>query len=463
MGHYCLAGCELAVPPPKSSVTLSAAFLSAPAAARRPKVAALIGDKESRSSIDLLGEIIDKIREKYVEQPSDRALMGSAIEGMLRKFGNDDARIVADRGLAAPSKAKSDNELAPYALLDVFADVLERLLQDQTGPESGQMVVRAAIDGMLSGLDPLSAYYDPAAYKNYKEKTFGVFGGVGIEIKKEKEKLRVVLPLEDGPAVRAGVLANDLITHINGESTEDLTLQQSVDKLRGSVNTAVAVTLLREGQPAPLGLTIIRETIRVNPVKFSLERDGSVGYIKITAFNSQAHKGVVQAVKSLQRLGDEKIKGYVLDLRNNVGGALNQALAVADGFLDHGLIATLKGRNLEETGRTTARSGDMLNGKPLVLLINDVTASGAEIVAGALRDNKRAKIVGVRSAGLASVQTVFPMRDKSAVRLTTGRFYTPSGQSIQNRGIQPDIKVDRPSNNDADVQLHKAIELIVSN
>jgi carboxyl-terminal processing protease len=463
MGHYCLAGCELAVPQPKPSVALSAALLSAPEAGQRPKVAALIGDKESRSSIDLLGEIIDKIREKYVEQPSDRALMSSAIEGMLRKFGNDEARIAADRGLAAPSKTKSGNEPAQYALLDVFGDVLERILQDQTGAESRQMILRESIDGMLSGLDPLSAYFDAAAYKKQNERTFGAFGGLGIELKKEKEKLRIVLPLEGGPAARAGVAVNDLITHINGESTEHLTLQQVVDKLRGPVNTVVAVTLLREGQPAPLGLTIIRETIRVNTVKFSSERDGLVGYIKITAFNSQTQKGVVQAVKSLRQLGDEKIKGYILDLRNNTGGVLDQVFAVADGFLDKGLIATVKGRNLEETGRATARSGDMLNGKPLVLLINDVTASGAEIVAGALKDNNRAKIVGVRSAGVASVQTIFPMRDKSGLRLTTSRFYTPNGQSIQGKGIQPDIKVDRPANNDPDVQLQKAIELLIAN
>jgi carboxyl-terminal processing protease len=316
---------------------------------------------------------------------------------------------------------------------------------------------------MLNGLDPLSAYFDPVAYKRQNEGMTGVFGGLGIEIKKEKEKLRIVLPLEGGPAARAGVLANDLITHINGESTEHLTLQQATDSLRGPVSTAVALTLMREGQPTPLGLTINRETIRVNPVKYNLEHDGLIGYIRIKTFNSQTQKGVVEAVKSLQQLADEKIKGYVVDLRNNRGGPLDQVLALADGFLDKGVIATQKGRNLEETGRATARSGDMLNGKPLVLLINDITSSGAEIVAGALRDNKRAKIVGVRSAGVASVQTFFHLRDKSALRLTTSRFYTPNGQSIQGKGIEPDIKIDKPANNDADLQLQKAIELILVN
>jgi carboxyl-terminal processing protease len=224
------------------------------------------------------------------------------------------------------------------------------------------------------------------------------------------------------------------------------------------------VTLLRDGHPKPINVSVLRDTIQINRISYHLEAGGAVGYLKIASFDNQTYKNLLEAIEGLQKLGNEKIKGYVVDLRNNSGGPLNQAIAVADAFLETGTIAILKGRNLQETERHVAKPGDVLNGKKLVAIINEVTASGPEIVAGALKDNSRAMIVGVRSYGKASVQTMYPMRDKSAVSLTTFRFYTPSGQSIEGRGIQPHFKVEnRSKDKDADdAQLKKAIELLTA-
>ena len=292
----------------------------------------------------------------------------------------------------------------------------------------------------------------------------GTFGGVGLEIRKDKDKVKIVRVFDGGPAERAGLLANDRISHIGGQPVDDLTVLQVAEALRGPINTSINVTLLRDDHPKPIDVSVVRDTIRLNRMSYHLEADGAVGYLKITSFNGQTHKNLLEAIEGLQKLGNEKIKGYVVDLRNNSGGPLDQAIAVADAFLERGTIAIFKGRNLQETERHVAKPGDVLDGKKLVLIINESTASGSEIVVGALQDNKRATIVGVRSYGKASIQTTYPMRDKSAVKLTTSRFYTPKGKSIEGRGIQPDFKVENPSKDkDADAQLKKAIELMTAN
>jgi carboxyl-terminal processing protease len=462
IGHYCLAGCELSSPEPKPRVPLGSALQSSGEASKRPRLAAVIGNMESRSLIDLFGEVMDKARTNHVDQPNDRALMTSAIEEVLRKFGNEKAQTTADRGFGAHTKPQLESDSAVYPLLNVFGDVLEEVLQEDAA--RSQSILRAAIDGMLSGLDPYSRFYDANENRQRQTNLSGTFGGVGIQIRKDTDEVRVIRVFNGGPADRAGLLADDRISHIGDRPVNDLTLPQVVDALRGPVNTSIKLTLLRDGHPKPIHVSVLRGAIQLNRISYHIEADGAVGYLKIASFDNQTYKNLLEAIEGLQKLGNEKINGYVVDLRNNSGGPLNQAISVADAFLETGTIAILKGRNLQETEKHVAKPGDVLNGKKLVVIINEVTGSGTEIVAGALKDNRRAMIVGVRSYGKASVQTMYPMRDKSAVSLTTSRFYTPSGQSIEGRGIQPHFKVEnRSKDKDADdAQLKKAIELLTA-
>jgi carboxyl-terminal processing protease len=459
IGHYCVAGCAVSTPEPKRRVPIASALQGARGAVQRPKLATLMGN-DLRPSLDLFGEVMDKARAEHVDQPSDRALMTSAIEEVLRKFGNEKLQGVADRGFAQ-SKPQSSIDAAAYPLLDVFGDVLEGVLQDHA--VSGPAIVRTAIDGMLAGLDTQSRFFDADENRRMRATTFGTFGGVGIEIRKENDKVKVIRVLDGSPAERAGLFVNDLISHIGGQPVDDRTLEQVVDALRGPVNTRITVTLVHDGHPKPIDVTVVRDTIRVNSISYRLEADGAVGYLKMTRFNNQTHQNLLEAVQNLQKPGGEQIKGYVLDLRANSGGPLEQAIALADAFLDRGTIAIIKGRSLQEKERYEAKPGDIINGKKLALIIDEFTATGPEIVAGALQDNKRATIVGVRSNGNASVQTIFSIQNRSAVKLTTARFYTPRGLSIQGRGIQPDLKVENASKKDVDAQLKKAIELITAN
>jgi carboxyl-terminal processing protease len=274
--------------------------------------------------------------------------------------------------------------------------------------------------------------------------TRGEFGGLGIEVTMEDGLVKVVAPIDDTPAAKAGVMANDIITKLDDEAVQGLTLNQAVDKMRGPVNSKIKLTIMRKGADKPIELTIMRDIIRVKSVRSHAEGD-DVGYIRITQFNEQTTDGLKQAINDLgSQLGADKIKGYIVDLRNNPGGLLDQAISVADTFLDKGEIVSTRGRNPEETQRFNARPGDMTKGKPVIVLINGGSASASEIVAGALQDHKRATLIGTRSFGKGSVQTIIPLgADNGALRLTTARYYTPSGRSIQAQGIKPDIEVSQ--------------------
>ena len=399
IGLYCVAGCEVSTSETKLRASLSSALLGSPGASQRPKLTAL-AENELRSSLDLFGELMDKARTQHVDQPGDRALMTSAIEELLRKFGDEKLQGVADRGFAN-SKPQISTEPAAYPLLDVLGDVLEGVLRDLNAPP--QTVLRTAIDGMLSGLDPQSSFYEATEYRREQAETSGAFGGIGVEIRKaaDAREASIVAVFDGSPAQHAGVLVNDRISHIGGKSVANLTLVQVVEAIRGRVSTPVTLQLVRDTQP--IKVTAIRDTVRVNRTSYRLEAEGAVGYLKMTRFNGQTEQHVLEAVQALQRLAGEKIRGYVLDLRANTGGLLDQAILLADAFLDRGTIAIMKGRNLQETGRHEAKPGDILNGKKLVVIIDAVTATGPEIVAGALQDNRRATVVGVHSKGMASI------------------------------------------------------------
>ena len=330
-----------------------------------------------------------------------------------------------------------------YRQLNLFGDVFERVRADYVEKPDDSKLVESAINGMLAGLDPHSSYMDPKSFRDMQVQTRGEFGGLGIEVTMEDGLVKVVAPIDDTPAAKAGVMANDIITQLDDESVQGMTLNQAVDKMRGPVNTKIKLTIMRKGADKPIEVTIVRDVIRVKSVRSHAEGD-DVGYIRITQFNEQTTDGLKKSISDLKnQLGADKIKGYVLDLRNNPGGLLDQAISVSNAFLDKGEIVSTRGRNADETQRFNARpGGDLTNGKPLIVLINGGSASASEIVAGALQDHKRATLVGTRSFGKGSVQTIIPLgAGNGALRLTTARYYTPSGRSIQAKGITPDIEV----------------------
>ncbi len=331
-----------------------------------------------------------------------------------------------------------------YRQLNLFGDVFERVRADYVEKPDDSKLVESAINGMLAGLDPHSSYMDPKSFKDMQVQTRGEFGGLGIEVTMEDGLVKVVAPIDETPAAKAGVMANDIITHLDDEAVQGLTLNQAVDKMRGPVNTKIKLTIVRKGVDKPIQVTIMRDVIRVKSVRSHSEGD-DVGYIRITQFNEQTTDGLKKSIDDLKsQLGADKIKGYVIDLRNNPGGLLDQAISVSDTFLDKGEIVSTRGRNPEETQRFNARPGDMTNGKPVIVLINGGSASASEIVAGALQDHKRATLVGTRSFGKGSVQTIIPLgAGNGALRLTTARYFTPSGRSIQAKGITPDIEVQQ--------------------
>ncbi len=329
-----------------------------------------------------------------------------------------------------------------YRELNLFGDVFERVRADYVEKPDDSKLVESAINGMLAGLDPHSSYMDPKSFRDMQVQTRGEFGGLGIEVTMEDGLVKVVAPIDETPAAKAGVMANDIITQLDDENVQGLTLNQAVDKMRGPVNTKIKLTIMRKGSDKPIEVSIMRDVIRVKSVRSHPEGD-DVGYIRITQFNEQTTDGLKQAINDLNsQLNADKIKGYVVDLRNNPGGLLDQAISVSDTFLDKGEIVSTRGRNAEETQRFNARPGDMTKGKPVIVLINGGSASASEIVAGALQDHKRATLVGTRSFGKGSVQTIIPLgAGNGALRLTTARYFTPSGRSIQAKGIVPDIEV----------------------
>src|SRR5437763_4146849 len=348
-------------------------------------------------------------------------------------------------GASARAAAGADT----YRQLNLFGDVFERVRADYVEKPDDGKLIESAINGMLAGLDPHSSYMDTKSFRDMQVQTRGEFGGLGIEVTMEDGLIKVVAPIDDTPAAKAGVMANDVIIQLDDEAVQGLTLNQAVDKMRGPVNTKIKLTIMRKGADKPIEVSIVRDIIRVKSVRWHPE-GGDIGYIRITQFNEQTTDGLKQAINDLNaQLGADKIKGYVVDLRNNPGGLLDQAISVSDTFLEKGEIVSTRGRKPEETQRFNARPGDMTKGKPLIVLINGGSASASEIVAGALQDHKRATLIGTRSFGKGSVQTIIPLgAGNGALRLTTARYYTPSGRSIQATGITPDIEVlqDVPDN-----------------
>jgi carboxyl-terminal processing protease len=327
-----------------------------------------------------------------------------------------------------------------YKSLDLFGEVLERVRADYVEKPDDAELIESAINGMLSGLDPHSTYLNPKHFRDMQVQTRGEFGGLGIEVTMEDQVVKVVAPIENTPAEKAGVMSGDLITQLDGTSIQGMTLEQAVEKMRGPVDTPITVTIVRKGVADPFDLKIVRDVIRINPVR--AEQEGDIGYIRIKTFSEQTYDELKSSIADLKKKIGGDLKGWIVDLRNNPGGLLDQAISVSDAFLDKGAIVLTRGRNLNETQRSNARPGDLTDEKKVVVLINGGSASASEIVAGALQDHKRALVVGTRSFGKGSVQTIIPLGSNGAIRLTTARYYTPSGRSIQAKGIDPDVQVE---------------------
>ncbi|HVV64470.1 MAG TPA: S41 family peptidase [Rhizomicrobium sp.] len=336
--------------------------------------------------------------------------------------------------------ARGANDMSTYRQLDLFSQAFDNVRKNYVRPVKDSELIDAAIEGMVSELDPHSSYMDPKSYADMQIQTKGEFGGVGIEVTMEDGLIKVISPIDDTPAAKAGIKTGDYIAAINGVAIQGLGLNDAIDKMRGPAGSKVTLTVLRTGEKKPFDVTLARAIIRVDSARW--KRQGDVGYIRLTGFNEQTASGLEKALRELKRQIGPGIKGYVLDLRNNPGGLLDQAIQVSDDFLTSGEIVSTRGRHPEDTQRYDAKPGDLADGKKLVVLINAGTASASEIVAGALQDHKRATIVGMTSFGKGSVQTIIPLGDAGgALRLTTARYYTPSGHSIQAQGIIPDVMV----------------------
>jgi carboxyl-terminal processing protease len=335
-------------------------------------------------------------------------------------------------------------ETTVYEQLDLFGDIFERIRGQYVEETDSEALIEAAINGMLTSLDPHSSYLSANDFADMQVQTRGEFGGLGIEVSQEEGYVKVVSPMDGTPADAAGVEAGDFITHVDGESTLGLTLDEAVDMMRGEVGSEIVITVVREGVEEPFDISIIRDTIKLVAVRSRVV--GNVAVLRITTFNDQTMSGLQEELaKSVTELGGmENVTGFVVDLRNNPGGLLNQAIMVSDAFLDQGEIVSTRGRNAADGERFNAETGDLAMGKPIVVLINGGSASASEIVAGALQDHRRAIVVGTKSFGKGSVQTLIPLRGDGAMRLTTARYYTPSGRSIQSLGVAPDIVVNQP-------------------
>lgn len=331
---------------------------------------------------------------------------------------------------------------ATYRALDLFGDVFERVRADYVDPIDDQKLLEYALRGMLSNLDPHSNYMTAEETQAMAVQNRGEFGGLGIEVTMENGVVKVVSPIDETPAARAGVQAGDLIVEIDGKQVMGMSLNDAVEKMRGRVGTNIILTIVRTGAPEPIRLTLTRDTIQIRSVRSRVE-NGTVGYIRMSAFNAQTFSGLQKAFQDIEKQAGNKLIGYVLDLRNNPGGLLDQAIAVSDAFLEKGEIVSTRGRKNEDTRRDNATPGDLAHGLPVVVLINGGSASASEIVAGALQDHKRAIVMGTQSFGKGSVQTLMDVPGGGSIKLTTARYYTPSGKSIQGTGITPDILVER--------------------
>jgi len=353
-------------------------------------------------------------------------------------------------------KDKNSESISTYELLNLFGDVFERVRKDYVEPVDDEKLVEAAINGMLTSLDPHSSYLNKKSFKEMQVQTKGEFGGLGIEVTMENGLVKVVSPIDDTPAFRAGVKSGDYISQIDDEPVMGMTLSDAVDRMRGKVGTEIKLSILREGNNEPIDMKIMRDLIKIKSVRAHAEND--VGYVRVVSFAESTYDSMRNEIERLKKEIGSDMKGIVLDLRNNPGGLLDQAIAVSDAFLERGEIVSTRDRDPVNTKRYSARKGDLLDGLPMVVLINQGSASASEIVAGALKDHKRAIILGTKSFGKGSVQTVIPLKDHGAMRLTTARYYTPSGVSIQATGIEPDIKVEQAKveTTDKEVDLTKS-------
>ncbi|HBQ35473.1 MAG TPA: peptidase S41 [Rhodobacteraceae bacterium] len=353
------------------------------------------------------------------------------------------AGLAASTYIAGPLIAQEEaSKKSVYHQLDLFGDVFERIRSQYVTQVDEADLIEAAIKGMMTSLDPHSSYLPPKDFDDMRVQTRGEFGGLGIEVTQEEGFVKVVSPIDDTPAHAAGVLAGDFITHVDGDSLLGMSLDEAVEKMRGPVGSEIIITIARETEEEPLEISIIRDTIKLTAVRVRTE--GQTVVARITTFNDQTYtnlkSGLEESIKELG--GMEKVNGFVIDLRNNPGGLLNQAIRVSDAFLEAGEIVSTRGRNPEDGDRFNASPGDLTEGKPIVVLINGGSASASEIVAGALKDHRRAVVVGTKSFGKGSVQTIMPVKGEGAMRLTTARYYTPSGRSIQGLGVLPDIIVE---------------------
>ncbi len=364
--------------------------------------------------------------------------------------------------VAVRAAAESDT----YKQLDSLMDVFERVRADYVDKVDDKTLIEGAINGMLASLDPHSSYLDARDFQNMRQTTDGEYGGLGLTVTTEDGAVKVVAPTDDTPAARAGIKSGDYITHLDGELIYGTTLQDAVDKMRGLPGSKVKLTIVREGATKPLDFALTREVIQIKPVKF--ETRGNVGVIRISTFNKQTGDATRAAVASIDKKLGSNLAGYVIDLRSNPGGLLDQAIEVSDVFLDRGEIVSQRGRTKNDIQRYYAKSGDLTGGKPIVVLVDEGSASAAEIVAGALQDQRRAIVIGQRSFGKGSVQTLIPMGQDTALRLTTARYFTPSGRSVQENGIEPDVAVpqlsdatraDRPRLREADLKKHLINEI----
>jgi carboxyl-terminal processing protease len=353
------------------------------------------------------------------------ALAGALATGSVAQYGFTDGATAA----------ATDT----YRQLNLFGDVFERIRADYVEEPDDADLIESAINGMLSGLDPHSSFLNAKDYQDMQVQTRGEFFGLGIEVTMENELIKVISPIDDTPADKAGILAGDVISQLDGEEVQGLTLKEAVDKMRGPANSKITLTILREGEDEPLKITVVRDVIRVQSVKSRVEND--IGYLRIASFSEQTMEGLEKAVDKLEKEIGADLKGFVLDLRGNPGGLLDQAVLVSDAFLDRGEIVSTRGRHADEVQRFSARAGDLIDGKPVIVLVNGGSASASEIVAGALQDHRRATVLGTRSFGKGSVQTIIPIGRNGAIRLTTARYYTPAGRSIQAKGIEPDIEI----------------------
>ncbi|MFH1157669.1 MAG: S41 family peptidase [Pseudomonadota bacterium] len=341
-----------------------------------------------------------------------------------------------------PVAEETSSISATYKALNLFGDVFEQTRANYVEPVEDKKLIEYALNGMLSSLDPHSGFMNEEEAKSMSIQNKGEFGGLGIEVTMENGVVKVVSPIDDTPAARAGIQSGDLIVEIDGKQVIGMTLSEAVEKMRGKVGSEILLTVVRQGARAPIKYKIVRDIIQIRSVKSRVE-NGNIGYIRITTFNAQTSPGLRKAFADIKKQAGGKLAGYVLDLRNNPGGLLDQGIIVSDAFLDKGEIVSTRGRNPDDTRRDNATPGDMADGLPVVALINGGSASASEIVAGALQDHKRAIIMGTQSFGKGSVQTLFNVPGGGMIRLTTARYYTPSGRSIQGKGITPDIIVER--------------------